>query len=97
MSNRDADSPLANDGSYDLVAGNDILSVTREITLDNVQIGPAHAASSYLNKDFTRFGIRRCPLREPKRGCLEGPGARDFPRFHIVWLLTKTERLDWII
>jgi hypothetical protein len=72
----------SNDRSHDLVTGNDVVSVHRKVSLDDVEVGPAHTAGPDLDEHLTGAGNRRLSVREPNGIPLEGAGGRDLPRLH---------------
>jgi hypothetical protein len=72
----------SNNRSHDLVPGNDVVSVHRKVSLDDVEVGPAHTAGTDLDEHLTGAGNRRFSVREPNGIALEGAGGRDLPRLH---------------
>ena len=68
-----------------LMAGNDRIGDTRQIPIDDMQIGPAHAAGAHLDAHIARPGHRIFPRLKPKRRA----GRRQDHGVHFVCILTQ--------
>jgi hypothetical protein len=49
------------------VPGNDWEVTTRELAIENVKVGPAYAACSYLDADLTGAGLTFCEFHPLER------------------------------
>ncbi len=63
-----------------LMAGDDRIGDVRQFSIDDMQIGPAHAAGTHLDAHFAGPGHRICPRLKPKRRA----GRRQDHGVHLV-------------
>ena len=66
----------------DLVAGDDGRAVRRQLALQDVQVGAAHAAGQHPQEDLARTRLGHRELDEPERRLLRGSGRRQLHRAH---------------
>ena len=66
----------------DLMAGDDGRAVRRQLALQDVQVGAAHAAGQHPQEDLARTRVGHRELDKPERRLRHGGGRRQLHRAH---------------
>src|SRR5690242_11615913 len=74
---------ILNGADY-LMSRNDRRFARRQFTFDDVQIRPAHAASSYTDQDFASTRLRHGHIRELEWICFDSRGRAEQAGFHLA-------------